>query len=287
MGGPATTTEPLFWLHLILSLVAPPLGITAVPTPHSVQGRQSFSLDDQWRFLRADVGGAESSQFDDSNWERVNHLIPTMRKTANLAAPTIVAAWYRRALVLTERDATRRYFLQFDGAALATDVWVNDRHTGDIYGVRASLHFTTRLVNSGIETVRARVCFGLRDAHGLLLKRLCQPVTIAAGQALPIEQLTRLLHPHRWDGTWDRYLYSVTADIVNLWFGEQLGQRRYQRDGNAGCRPCQLTPLVLRWYRLNAACRVGERPLHAGCSRFSSNLAGARGSIPSGVRTKS
>jgi beta-galactosidase/beta-glucuronidase len=290
-----TTTRLLLWLPLIWVLVAPTSGITAAATPQSVQGRQSVSLDDQWRFLRADAGGAESSQFDDSNWERVTLPHTYNAKDGEVGGPYYRgAAWYRRALVLTERDATRRYFLQFDGSALATDVWVNDRHAGrheggyagfrfevtdllhqgrnliavrvdnsplrtiaplggdftvfgglyrrvrllttdalhidlldhggpgvyaaatDISGVGASLHFTTRLVNSGIEPVRARVCVGLRDAHGLSLKRLCQPVNIAAGQTLPVEQLTSLPHPHRWDGANDPYLYSVTAEISNL-----------------------------------------------------------------------
>jgi hypothetical protein len=282
-------------LRLILVFVVPVLGIATASAAQSVQRRESFSLDDQWRFLRADADGAESSQFDDSSWERVE-LPHTYNAQDGESGGHYFrgAVWYRRALVLTEYDAARRYFLEFDGAALAADVWVNDRHAGrheggyarfrfevggllhkgrnviavrvdnsplrtiaplggdftvfgglyrrvrllttdalhldlldhggpgvyaaatDISDVRASLRFTTRLVNSGDESVRAQVCVALRDARDRLLERLCQPVNIASGRTLPVEQLTTLPHPHRWDGTRDPYLYSVTTEVANL-----------------------------------------------------------------------
>jgi beta-galactosidase/beta-glucuronidase len=282
-------------LHLILILVGAVLGTPAAAAPHSTQGRQSLALDDLWRFLRADAAGAESSQIDDSSWEWVTLPHTYNAKDGELGGPYYRGTvWYRRALLLTKYDATRRYFLQFDGAALVTDVWVNDRHAGrheggyagfrfdvgnllhkgrnviavrvdnsqlrsiaplggdftvfgglyrsvrllstdalhidlldhggpGVYAAatnisedRASLRLTTGVVNNGSERARTQVCFGLRDLRDRLLKRLCRTVSIAAGQVLPVEQLTRLRHPHRWDGTRDPYLYSVTAEIVNL-----------------------------------------------------------------------
>jgi hypothetical protein len=116
-------------------------------------------LDDQWRFLRANAAGAESSQFDDSSWEWVTLPHTYNAKDGELGGPYYRGTvWYRRALLLTKYDAARRYFLQFDGAALVTDVWVNDRHAGRHEGGYAGFRFDVgNLLHEGRNVIAVRV----------------------------------------------------------------------------------------------------------------------------------
>jgi beta-galactosidase len=104
-------------------------------------GRVLLPLDTDWRFQRAQAEEAVSEGFDDSKWQKI-----TLPHTFNGADGEDGGdyyrgpGWYRRRLILTESLAGRRAFLQFDGAALTTDVYVNGtlagRHEGGYAGFR-------------------------------------------------------------------------------------------------------------------------------------------------------
>jgi len=119
--------------------------------------RTTVALDGAWRFQRTDVAGAEAPDFSDAAWPTV-----TLPHTYNAIDGEAGGAyyrgpvWYRRIVDLPA--AARRRFLEFDGAALATDVWVNGRHAGRHEGGYARFRFdVTALLKPGRNTLAVRV----------------------------------------------------------------------------------------------------------------------------------
>ncbi|XHS77387.1 glycoside hydrolase family 9 protein [Burkholderiaceae bacterium UC74_6] len=119
--------------------------------------RTAVPLDAGWRFLRADAAGAEAPAFDDSSWTAV-----TLPHSYNARDGEAGGAyyrgpgWYRR--VLDVAPGTRRHFLEFDGATLAADVWVNGRHAGRHEGGYARFRFDiTSLLQAGPNVLAVRV----------------------------------------------------------------------------------------------------------------------------------
>ncbi|MED5619125.1 glycoside hydrolase family 2 protein [Ideonella sp. BN130291] len=121
--------------------------------------RVETPLDGPWRFQRADVAGAQAPGLDDSAWPQV-----TLPHTWNAVDGEAGGAyyrgpgWYRLALVRPAAAGDRRSFLEFDGAALAADVWVNGRHAGRHDGGYARFRFdVTGWLQAGRNVVAVRV----------------------------------------------------------------------------------------------------------------------------------
>lgn len=106
--------------------------------------RQVTELNDGWRFLRADVAGASATDFDDSAWAAVR-LPHTWNGVDGEAGGAYYRGpgWYRRELQLPASALPLRHFLQFDGAALRSEVWVNGqlagRHDGGYAAFRVDI----------------------------------------------------------------------------------------------------------------------------------------------------
>ena len=122
--------------------------------------RTAAVLDGPWRFHRAEVAGTAEPAFDDAAWQRV-----TLPHTWNAPDGEVGGAyyrgagWYRRTI---DRPAAtppgRRQYLEFDGATLAADVWVNGRHAGRHEGGYARFRFdVTPLLKPGRNLVAVRV----------------------------------------------------------------------------------------------------------------------------------
>jgi beta-galactosidase len=137
------------------SLLALALGLLAL---QAQAARLTTVLDGAWRFQRADVTGAEAPAFDDAGWSTV-----ALPHTYNVpdgetgGTPYRGAAWYRRGLDVKPGAGTRR-FLEFDGATLAADVWVNGRHAGRHEGGYARFRLDiTPLLQPGRNVLAVRV----------------------------------------------------------------------------------------------------------------------------------
>ena len=120
--------------------------------------RTSTALEAGWRFERADVAGAEAAGFDDSAWAAVDlpHTYNAVDGETG-GTPYRGPAWYRRTLEVSPHAGTRR-FLEFDGATLAADVWVNGRHAGRHEGGYARFRFDiTPLLQPGRNLLAVRV----------------------------------------------------------------------------------------------------------------------------------
>lgn len=113
------------------------------------------SLDAGWRVHAGEVSEGERADLSDSNW-----LPATLPHTVNAGDGEVGGgyyrgpSWYRRTLEVSEIPSDRRAFLQFDGAAVRADIFVNGnrliRHDGGFAAFRVditdALHRGTNLI---------------------------------------------------------------------------------------------------------------------------------------------
>jgi len=128
------------------------------PIPAAAGPRASLPLT-TWTFAKGDSKTAQAPGFDDRAWATVR--LPHTYNAADGAdgggyyrGP----AWYRARLVAPARKAGQRAFLEFDGAALVSDVWVNGRPVGRHAGGYAGFRFdVSELIVPGPNLVTVRV----------------------------------------------------------------------------------------------------------------------------------
>jgi beta-galactosidase len=134
---------------LVLACVAPAVGGARTTSP----------LDAGWRFARGDVSRAGEAAFDDSAWQRVD-LPHTYNGVDGEAGGAYYRgpAWYRRTLTLPALATGHRLVLQFDGAALVAQVWVNGRMAGEHAGGYAAFRVdVTEYLKPGDNLLAVRV----------------------------------------------------------------------------------------------------------------------------------
>jgi beta-galactosidase len=97
------------------------------------------SFDNDWKFLKADMKGAEQTDFSDAQWRSLN--LPhdwsiegpydrgnnTDRGGGYLPGGI---GWYRKTFSLGETIARNLVFIEFDGIMANSDVWINGYHLG-------------------------------------------------------------------------------------------------------------------------------------------------------------
>ncbi len=122
--------------------------------------RSALPLDGPWRFTRAEAAGAADPAFDDAAWEPV--MLPHTWNARDGEAGGAYyrgTGWYRHSL---ERPATpapqRRQFIEFDGATLAAEVWVNGHLAGRHEGGYARFRYDiSALLQPGRNLLAVRV----------------------------------------------------------------------------------------------------------------------------------
>jgi hypothetical protein len=133
----------------------------------AAQAAEVKPLSNGWRFVRSDAAGAEAVAFDDKAWTTVS-----TPHTYNIADSGIGGAkargepegiyyrgpaWYRLALDHAPK-AGQRYFLQFDGAALKADVYLNGTKLGTHEGGYAAFRYdVTETLKAGRNVLAVRV----------------------------------------------------------------------------------------------------------------------------------
>jgi beta-galactosidase len=122
--------------------------------------RTSTLIDDDWRFLKSNATGAEAVSFDDSSWSEVT-LPHTWNATdgqdggGNYYRGT---GWYRRHFMLPASAAGKKVYLEFDGANIVTDVYVNGTSLGQHRGGFARFRFdATDEMKEGDNVIAVRV----------------------------------------------------------------------------------------------------------------------------------
>ena len=107
--------------------------------PFVASARVTENFDANWNFLEADATGAETNNFDDSNWQKLNlphdwsiaGPFSETNKTGGAGAflPSGVG-WYRKHFTLPETDSGKSIAIEFDGVMANSDVWINGFHLG-------------------------------------------------------------------------------------------------------------------------------------------------------------
>jgi beta-galactosidase len=120
--------------------------------------RDILSLDANWHFLRSDATDGNSTNIDGKMWKTID-LPHSYNADDGLDANTYRGpAWYRRTVTLPKTAANKRTYIEFDGAALATDVWINGTNVGRHEGGYARFRFDiTPHIKAGANVVAVRV----------------------------------------------------------------------------------------------------------------------------------
>ena len=95
--------------------------------------RAAYDFNPGWRLYVGDVAGAESSSFDDKNWQAV-----TLPRAWNEDAAFRVAidklptgiAWYRKSFVLPPDAAGKKIFVEFEGVRQGAEFFLNGQSLG-------------------------------------------------------------------------------------------------------------------------------------------------------------
>jgi beta-galactosidase len=129
--------------------------------------RQRFSMDPGWRFSPGDAAGAEQAGFDDRAWRSLD--LPhdwSIEGTPQRDAPgggrmgyfPSGIGWYRKAFRLPPAAKGREVWLEFDGAYMNSDVWINGFHLGKRpYGYSSFAYDVSGHLTSGVNVVAVRV----------------------------------------------------------------------------------------------------------------------------------
>jgi len=130
-------------------------GAGYVPPPSA---RQEIALASGWRFQRSDASGANATAFDDSAWSAVT--VPhTWNATDGQDGGNNYyrgIGWYRRHVAVPADAAGKRLYLEFDGANIVADVWVNGTSMGQHRGGFSRFRFdVTSAIAVGADNVVA------------------------------------------------------------------------------------------------------------------------------------
>ena len=94
--------------------------------------RSRTSFNGNWLLAIGDMDGAQSASFDDQGWEQVTlphawNEQEAFRIACAQLSDTIV--WYRKHFTVDETES-RKFFIEFEGARFAADVYLNGHLLG-------------------------------------------------------------------------------------------------------------------------------------------------------------
>jgi beta-galactosidase len=121
----------------ILSILSALAFTPLLPAAEPPRVRENFDLS--WVFYRGDAVGAEKNDFDASSWRRLD-LPHDFSVEGPFDAKAPVGApggylpggigWYRKNFRLPAGMEGRKVFIEFDGAYMNSEVWINGHHLG-------------------------------------------------------------------------------------------------------------------------------------------------------------
>jgi beta-galactosidase len=135
----------------------------AQPSPRS---HDNFDFD--WQFFRGDAPGAQNVDFDSSSWRKLD--LPhdwSIEGTWDPSNPTGGAGgffpagigWYRKAFAVPAAASGKKVMIEFDGAFMNTEVWINGEYLGKWpYGYSSFAYDLTPHIRFGQPNVIAVKC---------------------------------------------------------------------------------------------------------------------------------
>lgn len=155
----------LYRFNLLLIIIPALMLSCSISEPTVVRQRKNIDLD--WKFIQEDIAGAEQNSFNDDQWRKIN--VPhdwsiegeySEQHPAGIAGaflPTGIG-WYRKTLYIDELSEVDKYFVEFDGVYMNSDVWINGHHLGNRpYGYISFSYDLTPFLNKGDNVLAVRV----------------------------------------------------------------------------------------------------------------------------------
>src|SRR5215213_9194128 len=154
-----------YWFVTLIYLLI--LAFVAVASNGKIyaQSRVTTAFDTDWRFLKGNSENAEKTDFDDAAWRKLN--VPhdwSIEGPFDAQNPTgggggflpSGVSWYRKHFTVSEKDKSRRFFIEFGGVMGISDVWINGVHLGQRPSGYVSFEYElTENLNFGKENVIA------------------------------------------------------------------------------------------------------------------------------------
>ena len=109
--------------------------LSAASQLESARSVQDFDFD--WKFLKADMAGAQAPEFDDSDWRDVQ--LPHDWSIEGPYSEEFASGtgflpggigWYRKTFTLNESDRDKRIYIEFGGVYNNSEVWINGKALG-------------------------------------------------------------------------------------------------------------------------------------------------------------
>ena len=99
-------------------------------------GRQAYSMNIAWRFIKSDATNAESPGFDDSKWEVVSlpHGLEYLPVDASGCINYQGPAWYRKHFTPDAALKGKKLFLHFEAIMGKCKVWINGKMVAEHFG---------------------------------------------------------------------------------------------------------------------------------------------------------
>ena len=129
--------------------------------------RERLQMDHNWKFVQADLKGAEEQSFNDASWRTLN--LPhdwsiegefkedAITKGSGGYLPAGIG-WYRKHFVLSSIGKGQQFWIEFDGVYMNSDVWINGQHLGKHpYGYTSFYYDLTPFIKKGENIVAVRV----------------------------------------------------------------------------------------------------------------------------------
>lgn len=136
---------------------------TAVGQKYTAQksDRKTLNMNRSWKFSYGDVDNAQSADFDDSQWADVaiphNFSIPYDIHTGADGSFYVGYGWYRKDFNV-QKEAGKRYNIEFEGVFQVADVYVNGSKIGTHEGGYSSFTYDiTDALVEGNNTLAVRV----------------------------------------------------------------------------------------------------------------------------------
>ncbi|WLW50863.1 sugar-binding domain-containing protein [Streptomyces sp. YU58] len=139
---------------------------SATVTYTAPRPRVRIDLNAGWRFIGADVAGAQAPGFDDSGWSSVNtfHTWNAVDGADGGNDYHRGVGWYRRHYTAPSELAGKRLYLPFAGVNQAADVWVIGTYLGQHKGGYSRFRFgVTGVLVPGEDNVIAVRVTNARD----------------------------------------------------------------------------------------------------------------------------
>ncbi len=151
-------------IALLLSTML--LGFVSPSLSAEDAGRKVTNFDAGWKFIQADIKGAQAEKFNDASWRQLNlphdWSIEGENRQENSSGSVgyfpMGTGWYRKSFNVDDFSKDKRYTIEFDGVYMNSTVWVNGKQVGNWpYGYSSFSYDLSPFLRSGKNVIAVKV----------------------------------------------------------------------------------------------------------------------------------